>query len=123
MRLARRLLVWLAPVLLVLPALAAQRDDAEPMFSAQGSIQVAFAPWDDAEALLSEVIASARRQILVQAFLLTSRTFAFSLIDARARGVEVLVLADGRQHVDTPGSLLGLLQQHGIPVWLETRST
>ncbi len=121
MRRASRLVAWLAAVLLALPVFAAQREDAEPVFSARGSIQVAFAPWDDAECLLSEVLGSARRQILVQAFLLTSRTFAFSLINAKARGVEVLVLADGRQHADTPGSLLGLLQQHGIPVWLETR--
>ena len=82
---------------------------------------MAFSPWDDAEALLTGTISGAQRQILVQAFLLTSRTFAFSLIDAKLRGVEVMVLADARQHADTPGSLLDLLSQHGIPVWLETR--
>lgn len=78
MRRASRLVAWLAAVLLALPVFAAQREDAEPVFSARGSIQVAFAPWDDAEGLLSEVLGSARRQILVQAFLLTSRTFALT---------------------------------------------
>ena len=120
MRRASQILAGLAAFCLALPALAAQPADFAETFPGKGSIQVAFAPWDDAEGLLTETIASARRQILVQAFLLTSRTFAFSLIDAKARGVNVQVLADARQHADTPGSLLGLLQQHGIPIWLET---
>lgn len=121
MREGLRILVWLAVFSLTGVACAAQPENSEEIFPGKGSIQVAFPPWDDAEALLSETIRGARHQILVQAFLLTSRTFAFSLIDAKARGVEVQVVADGRQHADTPGSLLGLLQQHGIPVWLETR--
>ncbi len=121
MRWVRGDLAWLAVLLFALPVLAAQRDDAAAVLPGEGSIQVAFAPWDDVERLLIEAVAGARREILVQAFLLTSRTFASSLIDAKARGINVQVLADGRQHVETPGSLLDLLQQHGIPVWLETR--
>ena len=121
MRRVPQILTCLALLFLALPALAVRPEASVAIFPGKGSIQVAFAPWDDAEALLNETIASARSQILVQAFLLTSRTFAFSLIDAKARGVNVQVLADGRQHSDTPGSLLGLLLQHGIPVWIETR--
>ena len=121
MRSGLRILAWLALVGSPLPAAAADRPDPEHQAASRAGIEVAFAPWDDAEALLNDTIASARHQILVQAFLLTSKTFAFSLIDARSRGVDVLVLADGRQHADTPASLLGLLQQHGIKVWLETR--
>ena len=121
MRRVPQILTCLALLFLALPAWAVRPEPSVAIFPGKGSIQVAFAPWDDAEALLNETIASARRQILVQAFLLTSRTFAFSLIDAKGRGVNVQVLADSRQHADTPGSLLGLLLQHGIPVWLETR--
>jgi phosphatidylserine/phosphatidylglycerophosphate/cardiolipin synthase-like enzyme len=116
-----RILALLVFIGSLLPATAGDRPGSEHKASDRTGIEVAFAPWDDAESLLNETIAGARRQILVQAFLLTSRTFAFSLIDARSRGVEVLVLADGRQHADTPASLLELLQQHGITVWLETR--
>ena len=116
-----RILALLALIGPPLPAMAGDRPDTEHKVSGRTGIEVAFTPWDDAESLLNDTIASARRQILVQAFLLTSQTFAFSLIDARSRGVEVLVLADGRQLADTPASLLGLLQQHGITVWLEKR--
>ncbi|MEK0428808.1 MAG: hypothetical protein RL001_1335 [Pseudomonadota bacterium] len=116
-----RILALLAFIGSPQPATAGERPDSEHKVSGRMGIEVAFAPWDDAESLLNKTIAGARRQVLVQAFLLTSQTFAFSLIDARSRGVDVLVLADGRQHADTPASLLELLQQHGITVWLETR--
>ena len=90
-------------------------------FPAQGPVQVAFSPWDDTEALLIDAIAAAKSQILVQAYLLTSRTITSGLINARQRGVDVRVIADSRQHEDTVGSLLDLLEQNNIPVWLETR--
>ena len=90
-------------------------------FPAQGTVQVVFSPWDDTQALLMDAIGAAKIQILVQAYLLTSRTIASGLIDARQRGVDVRVLADSRQHEDTAGSLLDLLEQNNIPVWLETR--
>jgi len=88
---------------------------------ALGTVQVAFSPWDDTQALLIDAIAAAKSQILVQAYLLTSRTIATGLVDARQRGVDVRVIADSRQHEDTPGSLLDFLEQNNIPVWLETR--
>ena len=90
-------------------------------FPAQGTVQVAFSPWDDTQALLIDAIAAAKTQILVQAYLLTSRAIASGLIDARQRGVDVKVMADSRQHEDTTGSLLNLLEQNNIPVGLETR--
>ncbi len=105
----------------VTPAPARELPGHVEILPASGSVQVAFAPWDDVETLLVNTLATARAAVLVQAYLLTSRTFAFSLIEAKQRGVEVQVLADGRQHADNPGSLLALLHRHGIPVWLETR--
>lgn len=92
-----------------------------PVMPAQGSLQVAFPPWDDAEALLLETLGRAQREILVQAYLLTSRPIAASLIAAKQRGLSVNVLADARQHAENPTSLLGVLADSGIPVWLETR--
>jgi two-component system chemotaxis sensor kinase CheA len=40
---------------------------------------------------------------------------------AAERGLAVSVLADARQHAETPSSLLSSLAAKGIPVWLETR--
>ena len=82
---------------------------------------MAFTPWDDAESLLLEALGRARREVLVQAYLLTSRPIAASLIAAKQRGLEVSVLADANQHADNPASLLASLADKGIPVWLETR--
>jgi phosphatidylserine/phosphatidylglycerophosphate/cardiolipin synthase-like enzyme len=97
------------------------QDQLIPVIPAQGTMQVAFPPWDDAETLLLETLGLAKREILVQAYLLTSRPIAAGLIAARQRGLAVSVLADARQHADNPGSQLGSLADHGIPVWLETR--
>jgi phosphatidylserine/phosphatidylglycerophosphate/cardiolipin synthase-like enzyme len=103
-------------------AVSAQAEDqGVPVIAAQGSVQVAFPPWDDAESLLVDTLGRAQREILVQAYLLTSRPIAASLIAARERGVAVSVLADARQHADNPGSLIGVLADKGIAVWLETR--
>lgn len=100
---------------------AAESKSIPEVFPAQGSVQVAFSPWDDTEHLVINAITSAKTQILVQAYLLTSRTIANSLIEAQQRGIDVRILADNRQHEDNVNSLLELLVQNKIPVWLETR--
>jgi phosphatidylserine/phosphatidylglycerophosphate/cardiolipin synthase-like enzyme len=98
----------------------AQRAAPEP-FVATGSVQVAFAPWHDAEGLIVTAIGEARRQILVQAFSFTSRRIAGALIAARRRGVEVLVTADRDQTHLGESSRIPELAAAGIPVFLETR--
>lgn len=108
-------------VLLALAVSAQAGDQGVPVIAAKGSVQVAFPPWDDAESLLLETLGRAQREILVQAYLLTSRPIIASLIAARQRGLAVSVLADARQHAENPGSLLGALADKDISVWLETR--
>lgn len=108
-------------VLMVLFVPARAQHQSAPVIPSQGTVQVAFPPWDDAESLLLEALSRAQREILVQAYLLTSRPIAASLIAAKQRGLAVKVLADARQHGDNPGSLLAALVDKGIPVWLETR--
>jgi phosphatidylserine/phosphatidylglycerophosphate/cardiolipin synthase-like enzyme len=93
---------------------------AQP-FPAAGTVQVAFAPWEDAEGLVLDAIADAQRQILVQAFSFTSRRIAQALIAAHRRGVEVLVTADREQTATGAGNRIRDLAAAGIPVWLETR--
>jgi phosphatidylserine/phosphatidylglycerophosphate/cardiolipin synthase-like enzyme len=108
-------------LLLAFATLNCARGEAVPVSPAQGTVQVAFTPWDDAESLLLETLGRAQREILVQAYLLTSRAIATSLIAAKQRGLHVSVLADGHQHADNPASLLVSLANKGIPVWLEIR--
>lgn len=113
---------WLAAGLLCIAVgLPAGAREAPAPLPAAGTIDVLFPPWDDAESALVAAVESSRSQVLVQAFLLTSRAIAASLIAAHRRGVEVRVLADARQHAETAGSLLASLSEAGIPVWLETR--
>ena len=114
---------WLSTALLFCFAFAFAREPAPdiPAVPASGTLEVYFPPWDDAQAALLATLDGARTQVLVQAFLLTNRKIADSLIVAHRRGVDVRVLADAKQHADNPGSLLGSLVRAGVPVWLETR--
>ena len=88
---------------------------------ATGTVEVLFAPWDDAEGAIVRALGEARQTIHVQAFLLTSRSIAKALQDARVRGVDVEVLADRDMVTKGENSLVPRLAAEGIPVWLETR--
>ncbi len=92
-----------------------------PEFPAQGTVQVAFTPWDNAEALIVDGIRRAKQQILVQAFSFTSRALANALIAAKRRGVDVQVLADREQTFGGEASRIPDLVLAGIPVALEVR--
>ncbi|MGZ3236057.1 MAG: phospholipase D family nuclease [Burkholderiaceae bacterium] len=89
--------------------------------AAQGSLQAAFAPWDDVESLIVESIDSAKKQVLVQAYLLTSKKIANALIAAHRRAVDVRVLVDAEQLVKGESSKIPELAGAGISVWLETK--
>ena len=95
-------------------------EPAPAVLPAQGTLQVAFSPWDDIEALVVEIIDTAQVQVLMQAYLLTSRIITRSLVAAHQRGVAVRVLADDAQS-RSESSRLGTLSASGIPVWLETK--
>jgi phosphatidylserine/phosphatidylglycerophosphate/cardiolipin synthase-like enzyme len=88
---------------------------------AQGTLQAAFSPWDDVESLVVATIDGARKQVLVQAYLLTSKKIAATLIAAKRRGIDVRVLADARQSDGTESSKLAAIAAAGVPVWLETK--
>lgn len=89
--------------------------------AAQGSLQAAFSPSEDVEGLIIDAISRARRQVLVQAYLLTSKRIAATLVAAKRRGVDVQILADARQHERMPASKLNMLAHAGVAVWLETK--
>jgi phosphatidylserine/phosphatidylglycerophosphate/cardiolipin synthase-like enzyme len=91
------------------------------VFAAQGTVQLAFTPWDNAEAMIVACIRQAKQQILVQAFSFTSRALANALIAAKRRGVEVQVMADREQTFSGEASRISELVRAGIPVSLEVR--
>jgi phosphatidylserine/phosphatidylglycerophosphate/cardiolipin synthase-like enzyme len=92
-----------------------------PVVPARGTVQVAFTPWDNAEAMIVDGIRRAKQQILVQAFSFTSRALANALMAARRRGVDVQVLADRDQTFSGEANRIPDLVQAGIPVMLEVR--
>ncbi|QBP74538.1 phospholipase D family protein [Herbaspirillum huttiense] len=119
----RRLLPCLAAALLAAAAPGLQAREAlppPPVMAAQGTVQTAFAPWDDIEALIVGQLHSAQRQILMQAYLLTSRPITEALVAARKRGIDVRVLMDAGQLDKNSEDRLRQLRAAGIPVWLET---
>lgn len=117
--------LWLS-IFALSPAASAfdrARSDAAPISQvvpATGSIEVSFSPGGDPQAVLLKAVDDARREIYVQAFLFTSRALAFSLQQAKQRGVKVEVLADASMNRRTDKSQIRLLADAGIPVAIET---
>ncbi|HRP95185.1 MAG TPA: phospholipase D family protein [Rhodocyclaceae bacterium] len=94
---------------------------ASQVLPARGSVEVAFSPADDPEAVLREVIGAARESVHVQAYVFTSRAIAGALIAAHRRGVQVEVLADAEMNRRGKGKAIPALIEAGIPVAFETR--
>lgn len=107
--------------LLGAPSVQAFDASTTEQIAAQGTLQVAFSPWDDIETLIIHTIDGAKKQILVQAYLLTSKKIAQALIAAQQRGVGVMVLVDAEQSAKVPSSKVHDLSLSGIAVWLETQ--
>ena len=114
---------WLLAVLLAVLAPAAAAFEASPprTLPAQGTVEALFSPWDDVEGALLRTLRAARESIHVQAFSFTSRPLAAALLEARARGVRVAVLADREQTQFMDNSRIPQLAAAGVDVALETR--
>ncbi len=112
MRLLLALALWCA---------CAATAQAPPQIPARGTVQLAFTPWDNAEAMIVDAIRGAKQQILVQAFSFTSRALAYALTSAKRRGVDVQVMADREQTFSGESSRIPELVEAGIPVALEVR--
>lgn len=104
------------------PAAAFDSGNSGPL-PATGTVEVAFSPWDDTEALLLRTLDNAKREIYVQAYVFTSRRLAAALIDARRRGLTVEVLADREMAIKSRASRIPDLVEAGIDVRLEVRYT
>ena len=99
-------------------ALAAPVPEAA-RFAATGSIETAFTPGDRIDTLIIATIASAKQEVLVNAYSFTQRPIANALVAARRRGVSVEVIADSQQAATLPQNVLGLLAKGGVSVWLD----
>ena len=87
--------------------------------AADSRIQVGFSPDAGAEALVLEVIASARHTIRLAGYLFTSRPIVGALIAARRRGVDVRIVLDERGNRDAASrSAIRRVASAGIPVRL-----
>lgn len=115
---ASRLAIALA---LAVAALSAAPAEASQRFPAQGEIEVAFAPSDDTEAVLIELVRSARKSLKVQAYAFTSRNIADAMVAAHRRGVKVEVLADAKMNRREQGNAIPRLLDAGVPVAFETQ--
>ena len=93
---------------------------APPVPNVGGSVQYAFTPGGGADAMIIAAIASARQQVLVQAYSFTHRRIAEALVSARNRGVDVAVIADHEQTRvnDTPA--IRNLTRSGVPLLLDS---
>ena len=122
LRLRERLVAASIIVMMVLAAGQVRAFDATPPREvATGTLQAAFSPWDDIEGLITQEIAGARKQVLVQAYILTNRPIAAVLISAKQRGVDVQVLVDEHQLNKNPATQVERLAAATIPVWVETK--
>lgn len=88
---------------------------------AQGTLDVAFSPWDDVESMILNAVGMARRQVLVQAYIFTSKPLTAALIAARRRGVDVRVLVDAGQMTRTGHDRIVAMQEAGIQIREETK--
>lgn len=117
----------LLPAMLVLAA-SAQAFEL-PSFSrhqsmpATGSIELAFAPEDDATGLVVHAIDEAKKQVLVQAFSFTSREIATALIQAQRRGVDVQLIADLGQTEKIERNRISEIAAGGVPVLIDNHHT
>lgn len=110
-----RLLALLVALLAVPPAFAGAS------LPAQGTVEVLFTPWDDAEGALLKVIRQARQSIHIQAYTFSSRNIGWALGEARKRGVRIEMLTDREQASRNEHSLVHTLHDSGIPIWFEVR--
>ena len=86
-----------------------------------GTVQYAFTPGARADAMIIAAIASARQQVLVQAYSFTHRRIADALVSARNRGIDVAVIADHEQTRSNASTVIRDITRSGVPVLLDSQ--
>lgn len=90
---------WATNWLKVAEKAAQGLEDRSTTVQHNGPIEFGTSPRGGAEKLVLKVIASARSEIRMMAYALTSATVVEALIEARRRGVDVAVVADFEENV------------------------
>jgi phosphatidylserine/phosphatidylglycerophosphate/cardiolipin synthase-like enzyme len=67
---------------------------------ATGKIEIAFSPDEGSENLVKKVINSATNEILVLSYSFTSQPITRALLDAKRRGVNVVLVADYKNNIE-----------------------
>ena len=80
-------------------AVASNFDSPSIQVPAAGSIEVAFSPSEGSEQLVIKVVDSARSELLILAYSLTSVPLVNALLRAKKRGVDVRLVADEKNNV------------------------
>jgi len=97
---------------------------AVPVFAEQsrstGTIDVFFSPNGGATDAVVRELDAARSEILVQAYSFTSKPIAKALIDAKKRGVKVIVVLDKSQRREKYTSA-DFVARAGIPTFIDDR--
>jgi len=81
---------------------------------------VYFSPHGGCTEAVVDALNSAKTTILVQAYSFTSAPIARALVDARKRGVEVLVILDKSQRRERYSSA-DFVAHEGIPTWIDEK--
>lgn len=107
--------------LLFLPFLGAAAYAGEAPIAPGTSIEIAFPPEQDANAIIVNALRLAKHTIRVQAFSFTSNEIAFALIAAQRRGIDVQIIADAEQTQKLENSKLPLMHRAGVRIWLDAQ--
>ena len=86
------------------------------------STQVYFSPHGGCTEAVVDAINTAKTTILVQAYSFTSIPIAQALVNAKHRGVEVLVILDKSQRRERKSSA-DFVVHEGIPTWIDEKPT
>lgn len=92
----------------------------EGKFSPETRYTVCFTPGENCTKEITDLINSAKKEILVQGYSFTSAPIAKSLSEAKKRGIVVRVILDKSQKTQKYSGLT-YLSNNGIPVWIDYR--
>lgn len=98
-----RPLVYLLGATLGISAMTIQSAQAFEV-PAAGSLEVAFSPNEGGEALVTKVIDAARSEIRVMAYSFTSVPVTQALLNAKKRGVSVVLVVDHKNNISQDSS-------------------
>lgn len=114
--LKKTLLLLFITCLITTPVLASDWQQANLAY------KVCFTPGGECTNEIVNTVKTAKKQVLVQAYQLTSAPIAWALVDAHRRGIDVRVILDKSQERGKRGqpySPAKFLQNQGIPVWID----